>query len=175
MNCNTTHYRANSSSVPGDPTATLSLSTATGATNIKTESVEGFKPGQTITIDTGPASETAVIATVGTAGATTAVAATAAGATVIPVAAAIGFRAGETITIDTGANAETAVIASIRRFGGGSITFKVPLAHAHAAGAQVSGTGINLNSALARAHAVGAQVADYAPTPGAPNQYHKEH
>ena len=154
--------------------ATLSVATATAATNIKVESVEGFKPGQTITIDTGAASETAVIATVGTAGATTAVAATAAGATIIPVAAAIGFRAGETITIDTGANAETAAIASIRRFGGGSITFKMPLAHAHAAGAQVSGTGINLTSALTRAHAVGAQVADYAPTPGAPNQYHKK-
>jgi non-reducing end alpha-L-arabinofuranosidase len=154
--------------------ATLSVATATAATNIKVESVEGFKPGQTITIDTGAASETAVIATVGTAGATTAAAATAAGATVIPVAAAIGFRAGETITIDTGANAETAVIASIRRFGGGSITVKVPLAHAHAAGAQVSGTGINLTSSLTRAHVVGAQVADYAPTPGAPNQYFKK-
>jgi hypothetical protein len=154
--------------------ATLSVATATGATNIKVESVEGFDPGQTITIDTGAASETAVIAAVGTAGATTAVAATAAGATIIPVAAAIGFRADETITIDTGTNAESAVIASIRRFGSGSITFKAPLAHAHAAGAQVSGTGINLNSALTRVHAVGAQVADYAPTPGAPNQYHKE-
>jgi non-reducing end alpha-L-arabinofuranosidase len=153
--------------------ATLSVATATGATNIKVESVEGFKTGQSITIDTGAASETAVIGTVGTAGATTAVAATAADATIIPVANAIGFRAGETITIDTGANAETAVIASIRRFGGGSITFKAPLAHAHAAGAQVSGTGINLTSSLTRAHAVGAQVADYAPTPGAPNQYHK--
>ncbi len=154
--------------------ATLSVATATGAVNIKVESVEGFKPGQTVTIDTGTASETSVIATVGTAGATTAVAATAAGATIIPVANAIGFRAGETITVDTGANTETAVIASIRRFGGGSITFKAPLAHAHAAGAEVSGTGINLTTALTRTHAVGAQVADYAPTPGAPNQYHKE-
>ena len=154
--------------------ATLSVATARGAVNIKVESVEGFKPGQTVTIDTGTASETSVIATVGTAGATTAVAATAAGATIIPVANAIGFRAGETITVDTGANTETAVIASIRRFGGGSITFKAPLAHAHAAGAEVSGTGINLTTALTRPHAVGAQVADYAPTPGAPNQYHKE-
>jgi non-reducing end alpha-L-arabinofuranosidase len=154
--------------------ATLSVATATGATNIKVESVEGFKPGQTITIDTGAAGETAAIATVGTAGATTAAAATAAGATIIPVASAIGFRADETVTIDTGANAETAVIASIRRFGGGSLTFKAPLAHAHAAGTQVSGTGINLASALTRAHVVGAQVADYAPTPGAPNQYHTE-
>jgi non-reducing end alpha-L-arabinofuranosidase len=153
--------------------ATLSVATAAGATNIKVDSVEGFTPGQTITIDTGAASETAAIATVGTAGATTAVAATAAGATIIPVAAAIGFRTGETITIDTGANAETAVIASVRRFGGGLITIAAPLAHAHAAGAEVSGTGIDLTTPLTRAHVGGAQLADYAPTPGAPNQYRK--
>jgi hypothetical protein len=65
-----------------------------------------------------------------------------------------------------------AVIASIRRFGGGLITLTAPLARAHTAGAQVSGTGINLTAALTRAHAGGAQVADYVPTPGAPNQYH---
>jgi hypothetical protein len=152
--------------------ATLSVATAAGATNIKVESVEGFKPGQEITIDTGTTRETAVISRVGTAGATTLAAVTSAGATVIPVAAAIGFRTGDTITIDTGANAEMAVIASIRRFGGGLITLTAPLARAHTAGAQVSGTGINLTAALTRAHAGGAQVADYVPTPGAPNQYH---
>jgi hypothetical protein len=47
--------------------------------------------GQTIMIDTGENLETAVIATVGTAGATTAGAATGVGATVIPVANVIGF------------------------------------------------------------------------------------
>ena len=49
----------------------------------------GFDAGQTIMIDTGANLETAVIATVGTAGATTVGAATSAGATVIPVANAI--------------------------------------------------------------------------------------
>ena len=63
-------------------------------------------------IDTGANLETAVIATVGTAGATTVGAATDAGATVIPVASGFGFTAGQTITIDSGANQETAVVAA---------------------------------------------------------------
>ena len=63
---------------------TLSVASAAGATNIKVASVAGFGAGQTIMIDTGANLETAVIATVGTAGATTVRAATAAGATVYP-------------------------------------------------------------------------------------------
>ncbi len=66
-------------------------------------------------IDTGANLETAVIATVGTAGATTVGAATDVGATVIPVASATGFTAGQTITIDSGANQETAVVAAAGR------------------------------------------------------------
>jgi hypothetical protein len=122
-------------------------------------------------IDTGANLETAVIEAVGTAGATTVSTAIGAGATVIPVASAVGFRDGQTITIDSGANSETVVVASIRRFGAAAITVSAPLAHAHAADAQVSGTGINLTAALTRGHASGAQVADNVPTPGAPNRY----
>lgn len=152
--------------------ATLAAASEAGATNIKVASVEGFDAGQKITIDTAANVETATIATVGTAGAATVGTSTEAGATVIPVASAIGFRDGQTITIDSGENSETAVIASIRgRFGSASITVSAPLAHAHAAGAQVSGTGIILSSALTRAHAIGAQVYDNVPTPGAPNHY----
>ncbi len=55
---------------------TLSAASAAGATNIKVASVAGFGAGQTIMIDTGANLETAVIATVGTAGATTVGAAT---------------------------------------------------------------------------------------------------
>jgi hypothetical protein len=44
---------------------------------------------------------------------------------------------------------------------------------AHAAGAQVSGTGITLTAALTQAHAGGAQVATDVPTPGAPNKYYR--
>jgi hypothetical protein len=153
--------------------ATLLTPSAAGATNIKVASVEGFDAGEKIMIDTGTDLETAVIATVGTAGATTVGTATGVGATVVPVAGAIGFRDGQTITIDTGANAETAVIVSVRRFGATTITVTAPLTHAHAAGAQVSGTGITLTAALTRAHAGGAQVSDNVPTPGAPNQYHR--
>ena len=83
---------------------TLAAASAAGANNIKVASVADFAAGQTIIIDTGANRETAVIATVGTAGATTVGTATEAGATVIPVASAAGFSAGQTITIDSGAN-----------------------------------------------------------------------
>ncbi len=166
---------------------TLSADSAAGANNIKVASVADFGAGQKIIIDTGANSETAVIATVGTAGGTTVGTATEAGATVIPVASAAGFSAGQTITIDSGANRETAVVASIsggRRgfggFGGGrggpggaTITVAAPLTFAHAVGAQVSGTGITLTAALTKAHDSGAQVASSVPTPGAPNQYYR--
>ena len=156
------------------PATTLSAASAAGATNIKVASVADFAAGQTIMIDTGANLETAVIATVGTAGATTVGAATNAGATVIPVASAAGFSAGQTITIDSGANHETAVVASATAGGrgGATITVAAPLTLAHAAGAQISGTGITLTAALTRAHAGGAQVASNLPTPGAPNQYY---
>jgi hypothetical protein len=152
---------------------TLPVAATAGATNIKVASVAGFDAGQTILIDTGANRETAVIATVGTAGATKVRAATNAGATVIPVANAIGFSDGETITIDNGADTETAVIATITRFPAAAITVASPLTHAHAADAQVSGTGITLTAPLTRAHAGGAQVADNNPTPGARNQFQR--
>jgi hypothetical protein len=155
--------------------ATLSVTAAAGANNIKVTSVEGFDPGQKIIIDTGANLENAVIASVGTAGAATLAAATSAGATVIPVADPIGFRDGQTITIDSGANAEQAVVASVRRFGATAITVSSPLARAHAASAEVSGTGITLTGALTRAHAGGVPLTDNLPTPGAPNRYYRKH
>ena len=154
--------------------ATLSLASAEGATNLKVASVDGFVAGQKIMIDTGAAGETAIIANVGTAGATTMAAATDAGATMIPITSANGFRDDQTITIGNGADAETAMIASVRRFGANAITVTAPLTHAHAIGAQISGTGITLTSALTRAHPSGAQVTDNVPTPGAPNQYSRK-
>jgi hypothetical protein len=163
------------------PATILSAASATGTTNIKVASVAGFVAGQTLLVDAGRNPETAVIATVGTAGATTSVAAIGAGTTVIPVGSAMGFTAGQTITVGSGANHETAVVASIGRvFGpggpgspGGSATITVaePLKSAHAAGAQVAGTGITVAAALTRAHENGAQVAVSLPTPGAPNRY----
>ena len=154
--------------------AALAAASTAGATNIKVANVEGFDAGQTIMIDTGANQEIAVIATVGTPGATTVDTATGVGATAIPVANAFGFRPGQTITIDSGANSETAVVASGGRRGAPAITIAEPLKYAHGAGAQVSGTGITLTTALARAHASGAQVADDIPTPGAPNRYYRK-
>jgi hypothetical protein len=167
----------------------LSADSAVGANKIKVSAVAGFSVGQTIMIDTGASRESAVIATVGTPGATTAGTATEVGATAIPVVNAAGFTAGQTITIDSGTNVETAVVASVAggrggRGGGGgglgggrggpggaSITVTAPLKIAHAADAQVSGSGITLTAALTKTHESGAQVSDSAPTPGAPNQY----
>jgi hypothetical protein len=154
-----------------EPTTALSAASAAAATNIKVASVAGFSNGQTIRIDAGANLETAVIATVGTAGATTVGTATDVGATVIPVANVTGFSPGQTITIGSGANYETAVVASTTRFGATTITVAAPLTFAHAVGAQVSGTGIALTAALTREHASVAQVAGNVPTPGAPNQY----
>ena len=72
--------------------STLSADSAVGANNIKVASVADFGAGQTIMIDTGANRETAVIATVGTAGGTTVGTATEVGATAIPVASAAGFE-----------------------------------------------------------------------------------
>jgi hypothetical protein len=151
--------------------ASLSATSAAGATNIKVASTEGFRPGQTVHIDSGANTETAVIATVGTAGATTVRASTEAGATLLPAAGVTGFAKGQTITIDDGSNSETAVVASVRARGAGSITVVAPLGRRHAAGAQIAGSGISLTTPLARTHTEGAQISDSVPTPGAPNQY----
>jgi hypothetical protein len=156
------------------PATMLTLPSVAGATNIKVATIADFSAGQTITIDTDAEAETAVIATVGTAGGATMRAGTDAGSTVIPVASAIGFLAGETISIDSGSSQETAVIAATAGGGRGraaTITVAAPLTHAHAAGAQVSGSGITLTAPLTRAHATGALVEFGAPTPGAPNRY----
>jgi len=174
---------------------TMPAATVVGATNIKVVNVSDFAAGQAIVVDTGADMETAVIATVGSAGATTVGADAAAGATTITVAGVAGFAAGQSITIDTGANAEAAVIVSSAAGRGGgpggaggagaaqarggapaaatpsTITIATPLKLAHASGAQVSGTGITLAAPLNRAHPVGAVVATSAPTPGAPNRY----
>ena len=153
---------------------TLQAAPAVGSTNIKVASVAGFAAGRTILIDTSANLETAVIATVGTAGATTLSVATSAGANVIPVADVIGFNEGQTITIDGGADSETAVVASISWWGGATITVAAPLVHTHAAGAQVSGSGITLANPLTRSHSKGTQASDYLPTPGAPNRYSRK-
>jgi non-reducing end alpha-L-arabinofuranosidase len=152
--------------------ATLSAASPTGATNIKVTSMEGFRPGQTILLDSGANLETAAISAVGTAGATTLTSSAGVGATVLHTANATGFSRGQTISVGDGDNSETAAILSVRARGGATITLAAPLTRAHASGGQISGSGISLTTPLTRAHTSGAQVSDNLPTPGAPNQYH---
>ncbi len=96
----------------------------------------------------------------------------------------VGFNTGQTITIADDPKSETAVIAAAgaarRRFGGqttsrtDSITVTMPLKYAHAAGVQVSGSGITLARPLTLDHDNGTQVTGNLPTPGAPNQYFRK-
>ncbi len=152
---------------------TISAASAAGANNIKVANVTGFAAGQTIILDAGANLETAVIATVGTAGATTVSTAINAGATVIPVAGTAGFTVGQVITIDQ----ETATISATTFGGRGggtpTITVTAPLKSAHATGATVSGSGITFTAALTKPHAAGAPISSDLPTPGAPNKYFK--
>ncbi|HUV68599.1 MAG TPA: arabinofuranosidase catalytic domain-containing protein [Terracidiphilus sp.] len=156
-----------------EPATDLAAVSAVGANNIKVASVEGFDPGQTLRIDSGANLETAVIESVGTAGATTVGTAASVGATTIHLASLMGFRPGQSITIGSGADHETASIVAANRFGA-TITVAAPLAFAHSAGAQVSGTGITLTAPLTHQHAAAAPVAGYASTPGAPNIYSRK-
>jgi non-reducing end alpha-L-arabinofuranosidase len=154
------------------PATTLPEGAAAGVTNIKVAGVAEFAPGQTAIIGTGTASETAVIASVGTAGSTRVGAATPVEAVVIPVAGTAGFVAGQSITIDSGANQETATIALVQRGRGGPrITVTAPLRMAHPAGAPLAGSGITLMTPLASEHPSGAVVTTELPTPGTANRY----
>ena len=155
------------------PSATLAAASSVGANNIKVSTVADFEAGQTIVVDSGANLETAVIATVGTAGATTLSTATDVGTTAIPVANGRVFSVGQTITIDSGANQETAVVVSAP-WRSGAINIAKPLTFAHAVGAEVSGTGITLTTALSKEHASGVQVTGDLPTPGASNKYYKK-
>jgi len=164
------------------PATSLASGSIAGTANIKVETVGEFGPGQTITIDTGANQETAVISTVGTSGGTTMEAASTAGATEIVVRSIFGFSGGQTINIDHGSNFETAVVVSTNRgFPASSrgpgrpatITVAAPLRFAHAADADVAGTGITLTTALSRAHDSGVPIGSILPTPGAPNRYYR--
>ncbi|MBP8960163.1 MAG: lamin tail domain-containing protein [Bacteroidales bacterium] len=159
----------------------LLTAASAGSDNIKVSSVAGFNTGQRIYIDKGENSETVIIKTVGSAGATTTETSIRAGVTAIPVASLTGFSVGQTITIGSGSNAETAIIASIIRAQGrigsanyipnNSIVVTVPLKKAHSMGTQISGSGITISSTLTKAHGIGTQIANNFPTPGQPNMY----
>jgi hypothetical protein len=127
-------------------TTTLAAPANAGATNIKVAAITTLVAGKTINIDTGAAFESAVIQTVGTAGANgTGVTLTAplanahaSGAQVTP--------AGQQLLIDQGAGSETATIRTVGTAGatGTGVTLTAPLASAHASGAQVDDRTINV-------------------------------
>jgi len=142
-----------------------------GATNLKVASVDGFMEGQKIHVGSGATVETATIAAIGTPGATTLRTATEVGATVIPVSSVAGFSREQEITIDSGANSETVKVSAVRNFGIAIFEVMQPLTHPHAAGVQISGSGISLTGALTQTHGKGAQVYTSTPTPGSPNKY----
>lgn len=145
---------------------------AAGATNVKVANVAEFAAGQTVTIGTGPDSERAVIASVGTAGSTRSGAATQVGDTVIPVAATAGFVVGQSITIDGGASEETATIALVQGGRAGPrLTVTTPLTKPHPVGTALAGSGITLATPLVRALPRGAVMTTDLPTPGAANRY----
>jgi hypothetical protein len=128
-------------------TTTLSAAATAGDTNIKVASVTAMVAGKTINIDTGAAFESAVIQSVGTAGATgTGVTLTAPLANAHASAAQV-TPAGQQITVDTGAGAETATIRTVGTAGaaGTGVTLTAPLASAHASGAQVDDLTINVD------------------------------
>ena len=152
------------------PATVLSAASAAGATNVKVASVKGFAAGETIRIDSGAKLENAIIATVGTAGATSMDTASSAGATVVHVASTNGFNDGQAVTIGAGTNVETVQIAYVTRWDN-TMTLAAPLHEKHAAGTQVSGTGITLRTRLTREHATEVPVTGAVSTPGAPNDY----
>jgi hypothetical protein len=128
-------------------TTTLAAAANAGDTNIKVASVTAMVAGKTINIDSGGASESRVIASVGTAGATgTGVTLTAAlssaHASGVPVT-----PAGQQINVDTGAAQEVATIQTVGTAGatGTGLTLTAPLSLAHASGAQVADHSINVD------------------------------
>jgi non-reducing end alpha-L-arabinofuranosidase len=167
---------------------TLATPSEAGSTNIKVGNVANLSVGQKIIIGSAQQRETVSIAAIGTPGGTTISAASTGGATIVavPIGTTEGFSAGQTVTVGNGAERETATIAAIiaprrRFFGGGAnanrtvptdtLTFTAPLKNSHAAGAQVSGTGITLSTPLSMPHEGGAPLASDIPTPGEPNRY----
>lgn len=152
------------------PATVLPFQSPAGSTTIKVVSVAGFHAGNKVLIGTGADGERGVIASVGTAGATTTSKEVSAGATTIPVTSPFGLENGQTITVNSGNDAETVTIAAIRRFGEPAIVIAAPLKQAHPAGSEVSGTGLTLGSPLTRTHAAGAQIGVNLPTPGTANE-----
>ncbi len=162
--------------------ALLGAITPVGMTNLKVASVTGFAISNTISIDTGANMETAMIAAVGTAGATgtgitlttpTALAHTGAvtvativavaGSTNVKVASVTGISVTDTMLIDYGTTGvETRTVAAVGTAGatGTGVTLTLALASTHfgAAAVRTLGSGITFTPTLSLAHAVTATI-----------------
>lgn len=162
-------------------TVSLVLDTNKGSSNIKVNSVEGFRIGQKVVLGIDK-NETAKIALLGTAGGSVTTTQVRAGDSIIPVESIEGFEEGQTITIGTGSNQEKVVIASVtdtRRFWWRPkpdgpptyITITKPIRNQHGIGEEASGSGITFSKPLSQEYVSGTQVSSSVPTPGAPNQF----
>ncbi len=159
--------------------AVLAAASPSGTTNVKVDNTTGFAAGQSVQVGVGANAETATIANVGTAGASTSSVATVAGAMAIPVTSTTGFVVGQVVAVGSGAQAETATVTAIgRAFGapggprrGGTLTLAAPLKRGYAANTPVSGTGLTFTAPLTRAHGAATQIGAGVPTPGGPNKY----
>ncbi len=145
------------------------LTLAAGANNIKVSSIANMNVGDTLVIDDPPNGDVGTIASIGTVGVNTTLAAAAAqGATNVKVSSVSGLLPGDTLILDTGASGlrETATIAAggvgTSGAGGTGVTLTTGLANAHASGAAASdpGTGVTLTSGVTNSHLSGAGVSD---------------
>jgi len=151
--------------------SSLALDAALNTDNIKVNRTDVFAKGQRVSIGEDDLREDAVIAEVGTAGASVITEATAVGVTTLSLANAFGLEEGQTIVIGSGQTREVAVITGVRGGRAARITLKAPLTASHAAGESVAGTGLTLAAPLRKAHAKGTTILNAVPTPGAANTF----
>jgi hypothetical protein len=143
-----------------------------GAITVRVASVADFVPGQRITIGAGAEAEAAIVASVGTSGATTVRVGTEQGGNEVQIVSPAGFKPGQAITIGEGVNGEDAVIGAVQGGRQGArIILSSPLGRAHAAATRVAGSGITLTAPLVQTHPDGSPVIAEMPTPGVPNFY----
>jgi hypothetical protein len=164
----------------GTPIATV---TPAGTKDLKVAAITGFAAGKKIVIGSGDDAETAVIASVGTAGlggtgitlkaptkiahvgpvAVTQIPAQS-GSTNLKLVSVAGIAPGDSLTIDTGANTQTVTVTAVGTAGsdGTGVTVRPALSGDHTGTVAVhdDGTGVSFKPALAAGHVAGAAVTD---------------
>lgn len=161
----------------------LSFNTAAaikaGSNNIKVLSTAGLIIGQRIVVGQGEKAEDAIVATIGSTGATLLTQDAPAGTTKLAVVSSQGFTKGTQIELSWGLVYVDKVEAAPRRYrpepGAPQpvdyIYLTEPLKQGLKAGFEFAGTGLGLSNPLKYDHAQGTVVVSYIPTPGKPNKY----